>query len=170
MENGPPIAPQVRDALAAIDPQKPAHGIYPLSGLVGATFVREQRAMHLLVAFAILATLLSTLGVYGLLTYRVRQHRAEIGVRMALGASRRRLVGWVVGQAARLVAIGALLGLGLATLGTRLLASLLFGVSSADPRAALGVVAMLVLVAAAATLAPAWRAANVHPAAILRRQ
>ncbi len=55
-------------------------------------------------------------------------------------------------------------------LGTRLLASLLFGVNTADPRAALGVVVMLVLVAAVATLAPAWRAANVHPAAILRRQ
>ena len=89
---------------------------------------------------------------------------------MALGASRRRLVGWVAGQAARLVTIGTLLGLALAALGTRLIASLLFGVTPADPRAALGVVAMLVLVAVAAAMAPAWRAANVHPAAILRRQ
>ncbi len=166
----PPIAPLIRDALAAIDPQKPAHGIYPLTELVGATFVREQRAMHLLVGFAAVATLLSTLGVYGLLTYRVRQHRAEIGLRMALGADRRRLIGWVAGQAARLVVAGALLGLALAALGARLLSSLLFGVSTTDPRAALGVAAMLLVVAAAATLAPAWRAANVHPASILRRQ
>ncbi len=166
----PSIAPQIRDALAAVDPQKPAHGIYPLSELVGATYVREQRAMHLLVGFAIVASLLSTLGVYGLLAYRVRQHRAEIGVRMALGASRRRLIGWVASQAARLVAIGAMLGLALAALGGRLLTGLLFGVSTSDPRAVLGVVAMLILVAAVAALGPAWRAANVHPAAILRRQ
>ncbi len=155
--SGVMIAPQIRDVLAAVDPQKPAHGIYPLAELVGATYVRERRAMHLLVGFAIIATLLSTLGVYGLLTYRVRQHSAEIGIRMALGADRRRLVGWVAGQAARLVAIGALLGLALATIGTRLLASLLFGVSRTDPGAALGVVAMLVLVAVAAAMAPAWR-------------
>ncbi|MEE8526602.1 MAG: ABC transporter permease [Thermoanaerobaculia bacterium] len=165
----PPIEPLIRDALLAVDAHKPAHGLYPLTELVGATFVREQRAMQLLVAFAILATLLSALGVYGLLTYRVRQHSAEIGVRMALGAGRGRLMGWVAGEAAGLMIRGGLLGLGLAMLGTRLIASLLFGVAPTDPGTALAVIALLAMIAAIATLAPAWRAANVYPAAILRR-
>ncbi len=166
----PPIAPQLRDTLLAVDPQKPAHGLYPLTELVGATFVREQRAMLLLAAFAVLATLLSAFGVYGLLTYRVRQHAAEIGVRMALGAGRKRLMSWVARDAAWLVARGALLGLALAALGVRLLDGLIYGVSPADPAAAVGVVLLLGVVAAVATLGPAWRAANVHPASVLHRQ
>ena len=166
----PPIEPRIREALLAIDPQKPAHGLYPLTGLVGDTYVRERRATVLLAAFAVLATLLSAFGIYGLLTYRVRQHAAEIGVRMALGAGRGRLIGWVAGGTARLMLRGGLLGLALAALGVRFLDGLTYGVSPADPLAALGVAALLAAVAAIATLAPAWRAASVHPAAVLHRQ
>ena len=81
--------------LHEIDPQKPAHGVHRLTDLLGATFTRERRAMQLLVAFAGAACLLAALGVYGTLAYRVRQRAAEIGVRVALGATRARIVGWV---------------------------------------------------------------------------
>ncbi len=98
----PPLAAELRRVLHEIDPQKPAHGVSRLSDLLGATFAHERRAMQLFVAFAAVACLLSGLGVYGMLAYRVRQRSAEIGVRVALGATRTRVVRYVAGEAARL--------------------------------------------------------------------
>jgi len=168
-QGGPPLAPELRRTLLELDPQKPPYGVQPLEDLLGATYLRERRAMQLLVAFAAVASLLSALGVYGLLAYRVRQRDVEIGVRVALGASPARIVSWVAAAGARLVACGALLGVAGAAAGSHLLGGLLFGVTPADPRTAAGVLALLALVAAAATCLPAWRAARVDPAAVLRR-
>jgi hypothetical protein len=168
-QGGPALAPELRRALLEIDPQKPPYVVRPLEDLLGATYLRERRVMQLLVAFAAVASLLSALGVYGLLAYRVRQRDVEIGVRVALGASPARVIAWVAAAGARLVACGALLGAAGAAAGSHLLGGLLFGVTPADPPTAIAVLTLLALVAGAATCLPAWRAARVDPAAVLRR-
>jgi putative ABC transport system permease protein len=165
----PTLAADVQRVLHEIDPQKPAHGVLRLSDLLGATWVRERRAMQLLVAFAAVACLLSALGVYGMLTYRVRQRAPEIGVRLALGASGGRIAAWIAGESGRLVLRGALLGLLAAGLGARLIGGLLYAVAPLDVPTALGVVLVLAFVAAFATCLPAWRATRIDPAAVLRR-
>ncbi len=165
----PGLAADVRRVLHDIDPQKPAHGVDRLSGLLGATYTRERRAMQLLVAFAGVACVLSALGVYGMLTYRVRQRASEIGVRLALGATAGRIVGWIASESGRLLVRGTLLGLLGSALGGRLIGELLYGVSPLDPRTVLGVLAVLAAVALVATCLPAWRATRIDPAAVLRR-
>ncbi len=165
----PPLAPELRRVLHELDPQKPAYGVNRLDDLLGATYTQERRAMQLFVAFAAVACLLSGLGVYGMLAYRVRQRAAEIGVRLALGASRARIVGYVAGEGGRLLLRGTLLGLGAAALGARLLRGLLYGVGPADPLTAVAVLATLALLGALATCLPALRAASVDPASVLRR-
>jgi ABC-type antimicrobial peptide transport system permease subunit len=112
---------------------------------------------------------LSALGVYGTLAYRVRQRAMEIGVRVALGATRPHIVGWVARQSVRLLGRGAVVGLLGALALSRLLGSLLYGIQPSDPPTALGVVGLLAALGATATVLPAWRAAVLDPVAILRR-
>lgn len=164
-----PVAAEVRRVLREIDPQKPAHGVQRLDDLVGATFTRERRAMQLLVGFAAAACLLSGLGMYGMLAYRVRQRAAEIGVRMSLGATRARIVRWIAAEGARLLAIGTLLGFPGAAAAGGWIEGLLYGVRPADAVTVLGVLLALVLLGALATVLPAWRAARLDPVAALRR-
>jgi ABC-type antimicrobial peptide transport system permease subunit len=146
----------------------PPHGVYRLTELVGATYAKERHAMRLLVSFAALASFLSACGVYGLLAYRVRQRRREIGIRMALGASPVDVVSLVAGEGVRLVALGGLAGLGLALLATRLLSSLLYGVTPADPLTGLAVVVFLAAVGLAAAGLPALKAARIDASRALR--
>jgi predicted permease len=162
-------AAAVRQALHETDPRMPPHGVHPLADLLGATFARERLAMGLLLGFAAIACLLSALGLYGMLAYRVQQRTAEIGVRLALGASPSRIVGEVAREGARLVVLGAVLGAGGGALGLRLLRGLLYGVSPADPVAAAGALAVLALVSGLAVLRPAWLASRLDPAQTLRR-
>jgi len=165
----PSLAPLLRRTFEELDPQKPAHSVSRLADLLGATYTRERRVMQLFVAFAAAACLLSGLGVYGMLAYRVRQRSAEIGVRVALGATRARIVGHVAGEGARLMARGTLIGLGGAALSGRLLSGLLYDVGPADPVTAAAVLLLLALVGAVATCLPALRAASIDPARVLRR-
>jgi predicted permease len=163
------LIPAVRAALREIDPQKPAYGITPLADLVDATMMRDRQAMLTLLAFAAAAVFLAMLGVYGVLSARVRERRQEIGVRMALGADRSRLVGWVAGGGMRMLAWGAAIGLIATWPLTGLLSGFLFGVQPTDALTAVSVVALLGLVGLAATLVPSWRATRVDPVAVLRR-
>ena len=163
------LIPAVRSVLREIDPQKPAYGLTPLTDLVGATMVRDRQAMFALLAFAVAAVFLAMLGVYGVLSARVRERRQEIGIRMALGADRSQLVGWVAGGGLRLLGWGAVLGLAATWPLTRLLSGFLFGVQPTDPMTAVLVVALLFAVGVGATLVPSWRATRVDPVAALRR-
>jgi predicted permease len=165
----PPLGGEVRRILHEIDPQKPAHGVHRLGDLLGTTFVRERRAMELLVAFAATACLLSGLGLYGTLAYRVRQRATEIGVRVALGASRARIAEWVGREGARLVVRGGLLGLAGALVLGRVLEGLLFGVEAVDPLTAGGVLLAVATLGLGAACLPAWRATRLDAAVILRR-
>jgi putative ABC transport system permease protein len=163
------LVPAVRDALRAIDPQKPAHGVHPLEDLLGATYARDRQTMVALVVFAGAAILLAVLGVYGVLSQRVRERSREIGIRMAMGADSVRVVAWVARAGFRLIALGAVLGLLMARGIGGVLDGLLFGVSKTDGVTAIAAVAVLVFVGLVATLLPSWRATRIDPVTILRR-
>src|SRR6185436_17185404 len=133
-------------------------------------FTAPRFYLTLLGAFAGVAVLLAAIGVYGVISYSVERRRHEIGVRMALGASRGEAFGLVVRQGMRLAIIGAAIGLAGALLATRWLRSLLFGVSASDPVTFVAVVLVLGVIALVACTIPARRAARVDPATALRAE
>ena len=136
---------------------------------VFADSIRQPRLLaQLLGGFAGLALLLAAIGTYGVLSYMVTERRREIGIRMALGAERGSVLGQVLKQGLVLAGIGVAVGLVGAFGLTRLVASLLFGVQPTDPMTIAAVVGTIAVVAAAASLVPAWRASRVDPIVVLR--
>ena len=133
-------------------------------------FSRPRFQMLLLAVFAGLALLLAALGIYAVMAYSVAQRTNEIGIRMALGADARKVLALVLGHALKLALIGVALGLGGAFAATRLMATLLYGVTPTDTTTFAVVSALLVAVAALASFVPAWRAAQTDPATTLRSQ
>jgi predicted lysophospholipase L1 biosynthesis ABC-type transport system permease subunit len=161
------LAPAVRQVLHELDPAKPAHGLYDLSDLVGATYARDRYLMLTLSAFATVAVLLALVGVHGVLSHGVRERTREIGIRIALGGSEAHLVRWIAGQGLRLVLAGLVIGTALAATLARVVTGLLFGTSPLDP-AVLVAIGALPLVAFVVSLHPAWRAARTRAADVLR--
>ena len=162
------LAPAVRAILHELDAQKPAHGIYALSELLGATYSRDRQTMLVMAGFAVAALLLALFGVHGVLLHRVRERTREIGIRMAIGAMPGHVVSWVAGHGLRLVLIGLAVGMGLAALSERAVSALLFGSGGIDG-ASLLAVAALPLTALLVSLHPAWRATRIDAAEVLRR-
>jgi putative ABC transport system permease protein len=158
----------MREAVAAIDPEQPIGNIRSLEEVV-AGGARDQRFQATLVgAFAVLALLLSAIGVHGVVSYLVTQRTAEIGVRMALGADRRAIMTWLLRGAFWRVAAGAAAGLGAAALLSRYVASLLFEVQPFDPATYAAGAGVLVAIALSAAALAARRATHVDPASVLR--
>jgi putative ABC transport system permease protein len=158
----------VRGAVHAVDPDQPVSNIATMEKLLADETGSRGLAMVLLAAFAGLALLLSGLGIYGVLAYFVTQHVPEIGVRLALGAQPRDILRLVLWKGMGLALGGLALGLAAAYALTRLVESLLFGVSAADP-VTFGAVALLLgAVALLACLVPARRATKVDPMIALR--
>jgi putative ABC transport system permease protein len=124
----------------------------------------------LLGIFAVLALVLAAVGIYGVMSYSVAQRTREIGIRMALGAQRRDVLKMAVGQGLKLVLIGVAIGLVSAFVLTRVMTSLLFGVSATDPATFITISLVLVSVAALASYIPAMRAARIDPMVALRYQ
>src|SRR5205814_3225295 len=157
------LAPLVRQAIAKLDPELAVENIQPMDREV-SNVVAPQRVSTLLVgAFAAIALVLASIGLYGLLAYTIAQRRKEIAVRMALGADRRTLIQMVIGHGARLVAIGLMAGLAGSLALTRLVASLLYRTNQYDLMTFVTVPAVLAAVALLACALPAWRAARVDP-------
>jgi len=162
------LAAAARAAIARIDPQQPVSEIATLEDVRSETVARPRFLTWLLAAFGGLAVGLAVLGVYGLLSYAVAQRTREIGVRIALGASSRRILRLVVGEGALLCAAGAALAIPAGLAGGRLVRSVLFGVHPADPAVFAVASLFLVAVAAAAAALPARRAASIDPMEALR--
>ena len=154
----------------AVDMSMPVSNERTMEQVVSESVARQDFNMLLLSIFAGIALLLAAIGIYGLMSYAVEQRTQEIGIRMALGAEQRDMVGLVLWQGMKLAVIGVALGLGLAYLAARQLASLLFGVKASDPLTFGAVAAILTAVALVATYVPARRAAAVDPAESLRSQ
>ena len=162
------VAAAARAQVREVDPNLPLYELQTLDEVVSASVSQPRFYMLLLGGFAAVALILAAIGMYGVIAYGVSQRSREIGVRMALGASRDRVIRMVVKQALMLAIFGAVFGLGMALVATRGMQSLLFGVSAIDPGIYVAVAAVLVLVAGLASYLPARRAARTDPQLALR--
>jgi predicted permease len=162
------LAPEVRAALAAYDPSLPTGEFYELERLIDNAVAPRRLTTQMLGLLSALALALAALGLYGVIAYSVTQRTQELGIRMAIGAQRRDVLALVVFGGLKLVALGIALGLAGALMLTRLLSSLLFGVTAHDPLAFAGNALLLGAVALAACLLPALRATRVDPLLALR--
>jgi putative ABC transport system permease protein len=158
----------VRATVRSLDPTLALDQIRTMEQLVTEANTRRRFQTLLLAAFAAAAVCLALVGVYGLVSYAVRQRTAEVGLRLALGASRGRVIGMVLRQGLSVVAVGLTLGLAAALPLTRLVAGWLYGVKAWDPLTFLAVPALLLLVGLIASVIPAWKAAGIDPVAALR--
>jgi putative ABC transport system permease protein len=158
----------VREVVLALSPTAVLTEVRTMEQAIDQSLDHRRTVMFLLGAFALLAMTLAALGIYGVISYSVSQRTREIGVRMALGADASRVRAMVVLQGLRLCLLGLGGGVLVALALTRLLASQLFGVSSADPATYAGLAAIILAVAAAASLVPALRATRVDPMVALR--
>jgi predicted permease len=163
------LAPAVKQALLSLHPTASIE-FTPLVEQMAASLRRERLLATLSAVFGSVALLLSVLGLYGVTAYSVARRRNEIGIRMALGASGARVRRMVLGDVARIVALGVVVGTAGALLAGKLVRGFLYGLTAGDPRVLVGAAAVLVGVALAAGLVPAWRASRVDALAALREQ
>jgi predicted permease len=157
------IVAAARREIHQVDPDQPISNIRTMDEVLGEETASRRLGMTLLTIFAALALLLATLGIYGVLAYFVVQHTQEIGVRVALGAQRRDILRLVLKKGMLLALLGVGIGLGAAFALTRLMASLLYGVGTADPLTYAAIALLLTVVAFGACYLPARRATRVDP-------
>jgi putative ABC transport system permease protein len=158
----------IKQQIWSLDKNQPISRIRPMSQIVSDSLAQRRLIMLLLVTFAGMALSLAVIGLYGTLSYMVTQRRHEIATRMALGAQQRDVLALIIRQGMVLVAIGAGLGLFTAYLATRLVATLLYGVSPNDPLTFAGVAVLIAVVSLLASFFPAYRATKVNPLKVLR--
>jgi putative ABC transport system permease protein len=162
------VGMELRRLAADLSPNVPIGEAQTLEGIVSASVASRRSTMGLFLSFALTAMVLAAVGIYGLVSYTVSQRTYEIGVRMAIGATKGNVVALVLGQSLRVAAAGIAAGVVAAMLATRFLAGLLYGVAANDPLTFAGVGGLLLATTAAASLAPAWRAARIDPTRSLR--
>jgi putative ABC transport system permease protein len=168
--NGDParLVRAVQSEIWAMNPAMPFAQVTTLDGLFDDA-LRERRSTLLIVlAFSVTALALASVGAYGLVSYESSRRAQEIGVRVAIGASRRRVLTLVVGDGIKLAVVGVALGGLLALAAAQTLSRFLFGIGPFDPVAYLAIAALMLAVTAMASLLPAWRAAQADPASVLR--
>ena len=158
----------VRSQVQALDPQQPVYDIKTMEEVIGDSLAKRRLNMLLIAIFAAVALLLAAVGIYGVMSYSVVQRTHEIGIRMALGATRGDVLRLVVRQGMFLVVVGLGIGLIAAFMLTKVLDSVLFGVTSKDPITFVVVAGTLMLVALIACYIPARRATKVDPLTALR--
>jgi putative ABC transport system permease protein len=158
----------VRSLVSQIDPELPVHDMRPMELVVAQTMASRRLTLWLVGAFAALALVLASVGIYGVMSYGVTERLNEIGVRMALGAQRRDVLRLVVGHGMRLTAIGFVLGSVVAFFAARAMSTLLFGIRPSDPVTYVGIGVVLTVAGLTACYVPARRATAVDPMAALR--
>jgi predicted permease len=164
------LAPVIGNAVLSVDPTQPIYHVQSLGEVLSDSVARQRMTATLLGCFAILTLVLAAIGIFGVLSYSVAQRTREIGVRMAVGADRARILALVLRQAAVLSVTGVAAGLILALLCARLLSSLLFQTSPTDLASISISIGALLLVTATAVALPAFRAASVNPLEALRSE
>jgi len=152
----------------AVDPAVPVFDVTSLNDIIAASLFAQRISASLLGVLGNVALLLAAVGLYGVMAYSVAQRTNEIGIRMALGALSRDVLRLVLGQAAKLAMMGVVVGIAVALALTRLMSTLLFGVSATDPTTFAGVALLLVVVALAASYIPVRRAMKLDPMVALR--
>jgi predicted permease len=168
---GPALAIEAAQRLiGTAEPRMPRPEFRHLTDIMGASIAQERFNTLLMTLFAALALVLTAVGLYGVLSYTVRQRTREIGIRMALGANRHEVLRMVVGHGVALAFVGLIIGLTSAVWLTRLLESMLFDVQPGDPVAYASVALLLLIIAALASYLPARRAMRVPPIIALRQE
>jgi len=164
------LTPAVRAAISRIDKEQlvSVAGITTLEDVEWAATGRHRFRAVLVASFAALAVTLAMVGVFGILAYSVQQRMRDFGVRRALGATTGDVMRLVIANAARLIGVGIVIGLLLAAAFSRLITTMLFGVQPLDPATFAAVAIVLAITAGLAVAGPAWRAARIDPAAVLR--
>jgi putative ABC transport system permease protein len=160
----------VRSAIAAVDPTQPVYNVKTLRALLDAALMTQATAMSMMTVFGVLALLLATIGIYGVVSYAVSQQTRELGVRLALGASPGDVLRLVLRRGLSLILLGTVIG-GAGALGaSRLLSDALYGVTPSDAPTYAAGATLLILVGAAACYLPARRAMRLDPVVILRAE
>jgi putative ABC transport system permease protein len=162
------LAPAVRKAVWEVDRDQPVSNVRTMEDVLSESLARQRFSTMLLGIFAGVALVLAAVGIYGVMSYSMAQRTREIGIRMALGAQKRDVLRLAVGQGLKLVSIGVLIGLAGALALTRVMTSLLFGVSATDPTTLVTISLVIVCVALLASYIPARRATKVDPLIALR--
>jgi predicted permease len=169
---GDPMAAlsSVRAAVRSVDPELPLANVNTMEQLIDSSTGQRRFAMLLLIGFSLLAMTLASIGLYGVMSYTVSQRSRELGVRLALGAGSREVLGLVLAQGLRLAFAGVVIGLVTAFGVTRVMKNMLFGLSSTDPLTFVTISLLLVAVALVASYLPALRATRVDPVVALRTE
>ena len=158
----------VKNAVNTLDPSQPIYHVQTVDALLSDSTARQKMTAMLLGIFSMVALALAAIGIYGVLSYSVEQRSREIGVRMAVGATRAHILRLVLAQAAQFTGTGLVVGVGVALVSARIIRGLLFDTGTADPLSACIAIGALALAAAMAAIIPAIRAASVNPNESLR--
>jgi putative ABC transport system permease protein len=164
------VAGRVREAIRAVDPSAAVENVKTMTEVREESVASRTFAMHLLVGFSVVATLLALIGLYGVLSLSVGSRIREMAVRKAIGAQQAQIVSLVFTEGARLIVVGVGLGIVLALVVGRAFRGLLFGVQPTDPVTLAGAATLFALLALATCAVPAWRAARVDLTDALRHE
>jgi predicted permease len=164
------VGSTVKNAVRALDPDLPVYHVQTVDALLSDSTARQQMTAMLLGIFSLVALALAAIGIYGVLSYSVAKRSREIGVRMAVGATRAHILRLVLSQAAQFTGRGLAIGVGTALVSASLIRGLLFETGTTDPLSGAIAAGLLALAATTATILPAIRAASVNPNEALRAE
>jgi len=164
------LATPIQKLIASVDPELPVKNILTMKQIVGESTANSSFTATLVLSFAGLSLLLAAVGLYGVLSYLVTQRTPEIGIRMALGAEREKVLRLMLLDGLRPALVGLVFGMAASVAISRLIRSVLYGTSPLDPTVFILVILTLLLASTAACLVPAWRAARIDPMRALRSE